>query len=443
MNESEIFISYAWGDKNEKGESREEIVNELYDSLTSKGFTVIRDKVSLGYGGRISNFMDRIGRGKYVVVVISDKYLKSEFCMYEILELVKNKNYSDRIFPIILSDANIFDEIQRLEYLDYWSAKKNNLQKRIRDLQELQDATAAHLKLKQYDDIREIIGEFTSFVKDVNALTPDMHSDNDFRELIQFLENKRLKDISFVPPLPKVEKEEEKIIAAVPEKEIVLTPPSLSSQPIENLAQSFASYPDNKKESSSSKLPIGRIAAVIVFLLIGVFGIIKMTGDNSANGKKILTGGDGEPKVNVPPQLNSKGGTAAIKTKELAGKWKLTFVFEKCKGSTDDRFVQGGLETYYEFNIEQTGKIINGRGKKYGETYNGKSKDYREGTHNAAINGKIINGRLEAKFSVLSTNNIETKNTINIDLSNHFIFEGSFTTSARKCMGAAKLQKIN
>ncbi len=30
---SEIFFSYAWGDENEQGESREKIVNELYESL--------------------------------------------------------------------------------------------------------------------------------------------------------------------------------------------------------------------------------------------------------------------------------------------------------------------------------------------------------------------------------------------------------------------------
>ncbi len=437
ISDSEIFISYAWGDKNEKGESREEIVNELYDSLTSKGFTVIRDKVSLGYGGRISNFMDRIGRGKYVVVVISDKYLKSEFCMYEILELVKNKDYSDRIFPIILSDANIFDEIQRLEYLDYWSAKKNNLQKRIRDLQELQDATAAHAKLKQYDDIREIIGEFTSFVKDVNALTPDMHSDNDFRELIQFLENKRIKDISFVPPSPIVEKKEQKIIAAVPEKKVVSTPPSYSTPAKEELKQTSNSSSNNKKENSSNKLPVGRIAAVLGLLLIGVFGVMKMTGGNTDDVRPTQTAwSDPGTKINISPK-----GEPAAEVKDLAGKWKLTFKFEDCKGTTEDRFVQGGLETYYEFDITQTGEIITGQGKKYGETFQGKSKNYRKDTHNAAINGKIVDGRLVAKFSVLSTTNVETKNTINIDLSNHFIFEGSFHTTARNCNGVAKLQK--
>ncbi len=193
-NNPEIFISYAWGDKNEKGKSRETIVNELYEDLTNIGFKVIRDKVNLSYGGKISDFMKKIGRGKYVVVIISDKYLKSEYCMYEILEIIKNKAYKDRIFPIILSDADIFDEVNRLEYLDYWSRKRETLQNRIRKLKELTDANIANEKLKLYDDIREVIGEFTGFIKDVNSLTPDMHRENDFADLIKFIKSKHKED---------------------------------------------------------------------------------------------------------------------------------------------------------------------------------------------------------------------------------------------------------
>jgi hypothetical protein len=63
----EIFISYAWG------EIRENIVNEIYNSMIDKGYNVIRDKVSLAYKGNIKEFMQRIGKGKYVILVISDK----------------------------------------------------------------------------------------------------------------------------------------------------------------------------------------------------------------------------------------------------------------------------------------------------------------------------------------------------------------------------------
>ncbi|MEO5998942.1 MAG: hypothetical protein ABIN89_19385 [Chitinophagaceae bacterium] len=46
--------------------------------------------------------MKRIGTGKAVVVVIGDRYLKSPYCMFELLEIYRNRDFIDRIFPIVL-----------------------------------------------------------------------------------------------------------------------------------------------------------------------------------------------------------------------------------------------------------------------------------------------------------------------------------------------------
>ena len=128
----EIFFSYAWGDQNETGSSREKIVNDLYDALVAAGFTVIRDKNDLRYKGLISDLTQRIGRGKFIVVAISDKYLKSTYCMSELLEIYRRSN-SDidellkKIFPIVLDDAKIYNPEDRVDYLDYWETKKKSL----------------------------------------------------------------------------------------------------------------------------------------------------------------------------------------------------------------------------------------------------------------------------------------------------------------------------
>lgn len=116
--EKEIFISYSWG-----GES-ERLVNQMDDVFRSRGITIIRDKRELGYKGRIKEFMQRIGRGRCVVVVISDKYLKSPNCMYELVQIAKHGRFYDRIFPIVLSDAGIYDPIQRIQYIKYWEGKR-------------------------------------------------------------------------------------------------------------------------------------------------------------------------------------------------------------------------------------------------------------------------------------------------------------------------------
>jgi Leucine-rich repeat (LRR) protein len=105
----EIFISYAWG-----GES-EQFVNKLDETLQAKGITIIRDKRDLGYKGLIKAFMERIGRGKCAIAVISDKYLKSPNCMFELVQIAKNGEFYERIFPIVLKDASIYAGLARLK----------------------------------------------------------------------------------------------------------------------------------------------------------------------------------------------------------------------------------------------------------------------------------------------------------------------------------------
>lgn len=176
--EKEIFISYAWG-----GDS-EVYVNRLDQVLQSKGITIIRDKRDLGYKGLIKAFMERIGRGKCVITVISDKYLKSPNCMFELVQIAKNGEFYHRIFPIVLSDAQIYQPIERIKYIKHWEDKIKELDEAMRGV------SAANLQgfreeIDQYTEIRHTIAELTNLLKDMNTLTPDIHSESEFEELVQ------------------------------------------------------------------------------------------------------------------------------------------------------------------------------------------------------------------------------------------------------------------
>ena len=111
--DKQVYISYAWG-----GES-ERIANELDADLKDKGISIIRDKRDLGFKGMIRDFMQQIGRGHAVIVVISDKYLKSPNCMFELVEITRNKDFFDRVFPIVLADADIYNPVNRIRYIKY------------------------------------------------------------------------------------------------------------------------------------------------------------------------------------------------------------------------------------------------------------------------------------------------------------------------------------
>ena len=174
----EIYISYAWG-----GES-EEIANRLDEAFKEKGITIIRDRRDLGFKGRIKEFMERIGRGKCVIVVISKKYLESENCMYELIQISKTGRFSERIFPVVLEDAKIYKPIDRIKYVKYW-------EKEIQDLDEqMKGVSQANLQgfredIDLYADIRKYLPRLTDILRDMNTLTVEIHSETGFEELVR------------------------------------------------------------------------------------------------------------------------------------------------------------------------------------------------------------------------------------------------------------------
>ncbi len=180
MMSNEVFISYAWG-----GES-EEVVNELESCLISplekQNISIVRDKRDLKYGELISNFMNRIGQGKAVVIVISDKYLKSQYCMIELIKIYTNGGFSERVFPIVLGDAELYNPTKRLEKFNDWVKKKQELEKEME-----KSGHAAHTVVgKEWNMYREIEYHFggpTSLLSDINSLTPEIHKNTEFKDI--------------------------------------------------------------------------------------------------------------------------------------------------------------------------------------------------------------------------------------------------------------------
>jgi hypothetical protein len=193
-NNNHVFISYAWG-----GES-ERIVNELDADLQARGILVVRDKRDLGFKGMIRDFMRQFGRGHAVIVVISDKYLKSPNCMFELVEIARNKDLYDRVYPIVLGDADIYDPVNRIKYIKHWEDK-------IKELDEaMKSVSAANLQgmreeLDSYDEIRDNVSNLTFFLKDMNTLTAEVQENSNFASLISSLE-KRLATAEPATPTP-------------------------------------------------------------------------------------------------------------------------------------------------------------------------------------------------------------------------------------------------
>ena len=116
--------------------------------------------------------------------------------MYEMRAMVKNtnKDIQKRIFPIVLADAKIFDPEDRLDYIKYWEDKKKALEEKYRGLDSLSYTGEVRQSLDNYEDFRNVMDYVTQLLGNTNTLTPDMHVNDNFSELMKALDQQMSED---------------------------------------------------------------------------------------------------------------------------------------------------------------------------------------------------------------------------------------------------------
>lgn len=173
----EIFVSYAWSPESDA------LVGRLQEAFKGYGIRLLRDREEVRYKDSIRDFMRRIGQGKAVIVVVSEKYLKSENCMFEMVEIAKAQSLRERIFPIVLPDANIYKATGRVGYLQHWESEIGLLDGALKTVR-ADNLTKLHEDLDLYSEIRRLFDGIADTLRDMNALTPDAHEGSGFDEMI-------------------------------------------------------------------------------------------------------------------------------------------------------------------------------------------------------------------------------------------------------------------
>ncbi len=162
-NDKTIFLSYNWHD----GETAERIDRHL---SKIQGITVKRDVRDIGVWKSIREFMEGIRQQDYAVLIVSDSYLRSKNCMFEATEMMKEREYADRIFPAVV-ETGIYDPLVRAEYIRYWQQECDKLEDAVKGLEPANSVELA-TDLKRYKNIVASVGEFLSIVADRN--NPDI-----------------------------------------------------------------------------------------------------------------------------------------------------------------------------------------------------------------------------------------------------------------------------
>lgn len=175
-----IFISYSWSDTS--------FVDKLDEKLQVYGYKVERDIRDAQYAHNIKDFMKRIRKTDYCIIILSDCFLKSENCMREILEFIKDDNYRKRIIPVIIESAkDIWGSSKGIQYTIYWKEREEKFKEDLKKIDE--ESKGGYIEeLKHISSVKNNIGDIIKIFRDMKMF--DANEKNLVEDIVLFLKKK-------------------------------------------------------------------------------------------------------------------------------------------------------------------------------------------------------------------------------------------------------------
>lgn len=192
-----IFLSYCQKDMDIADCLEENIAPYICDKAK-----ISRDIRDVEYHESFKRFMQSIEKHDYVITIISDNYLKSRNCMFEMLEVVKDSYFSKKLLFIVLGEddvkyyknmpqegisADVYSALGQAKYSKYWSSVDKELEIEI---EEIGDPMHAILQIKEKQIVQKILldmPEFLEFIRDNKGLTLSEHIEKGFEDMISFM----------------------------------------------------------------------------------------------------------------------------------------------------------------------------------------------------------------------------------------------------------------
>ena len=195
--EKTLFLSYCQKDS----DIANLIETGLAPHINGKA-KISRDIRDVEYHESFKKFMQTIETHDFVIMIVSDHYLKSRNCMFEVLEVIKDSQFQKKLAFIILSDgdiqyyqdqnmpsigAKVYSLEGQTAYSLYWTKIEKELQEQI---EALGDPTRAIHQIKEKRIVQRILldlPEFMEFIKDAKGIPLSEHVDSGFKDIIKFL----------------------------------------------------------------------------------------------------------------------------------------------------------------------------------------------------------------------------------------------------------------
>ncbi|MDE6739030.1 MAG: DNA cytosine methyltransferase [Lachnospiraceae bacterium] len=188
-----IFLSYCQRDRDIA-----DLIEKKLGPLIKKDFYISRDIRDVKYRESFKKFMDTVRDHEYIMMIISDRYLKSVNCMYEVTEAFKDKDFEKKILFFVLSEddkkyyqsdasgeiaANIYEPVKQARYTLYWQKKEQEISEKIKQINEPVYSRKLTEELTHIKEIEMDLPDFFSYISDARGLPLETHLQTNFREL--------------------------------------------------------------------------------------------------------------------------------------------------------------------------------------------------------------------------------------------------------------------
>lgn len=155
-----VYISYSW-----KTEDTTPLVEKLqaWCVKQSTTFHVVRERDELKYKEHIDQFMQKIAENWYVVGVISDNYMRSVYCMTELLGTYETGDFDRRFLPI---KAGAYWPVvnEQVKLVKYWKEEVEKVES---------------LNTNEAIWIRKIAKNLDDLLKALGPINTEFHSDDE------------------------------------------------------------------------------------------------------------------------------------------------------------------------------------------------------------------------------------------------------------------------
>lgn len=193
-----VFLSYCHLDNC--------IADMVYMALSEKisSFGIIsRDIRDVKYRESFRKFMESIGQHDYVVMIVSDHYLKSNNCLYEVLEVKRDRNYSEKLLFLVLSDgdivhydnqsippigAHVYSSEGQIAYISYWKHQAQELEQQIAVINDPILSIEQAKELRIIKKIQLDLPEFMAYLREHNGITLPKLIESNFQEIVDIIQ---------------------------------------------------------------------------------------------------------------------------------------------------------------------------------------------------------------------------------------------------------------